>query len=65
MNIKYLLIAALILTLFMFLFSIYKIISLKNEEEPKRYPLRRKNALTEEEFENVLNEMNLNKNLKH
>ena len=65
MNTKYLLIAALILTLFMFLFSIYKIITLKNEEETKRYPLRRKNALTEEEFENILNEMNQNKNLKH
>ena len=65
MNIQYLLIAALFLTLFMFLFSIYKIITLKNEEEPKRYPLRRKNALTEEEFENVLNQMNEKKNLQH
>ena len=65
MNIQYLLIAALFLTLFMFLFSIYKILTLKYEEEPKRYPLRRKNALTEEEFENVLNEMNEKKNLQH
>ena len=48
----------------MFLFSIYKIITLKNEEEPIRYPLRRKNALTEEEFENILDKMNGNKNLK-
>ena len=48
----------------MFIFSIYKIITLTHKEEP-RYPLRRKNALTEEEFENILNEMNANKNLKH
>ena len=49
----------------MFLFSIYKIITLKDEEEKQRYPLRRKNALTEEEFENILDKMNQNKNLKH
>ena len=49
----------------MFLFSIYKIITFKNDEEPKRFPLRRKNALTEEEFENILDKINGNKNLKH
>ena len=64
MNIKYLLFVALILTLFMFIFSIYKIITLKNEEEPRKYPLRRKNALTEEEFENILDKINKGKNLK-
>ena len=64
MNVKYLLLFALFLTFFMFIFSIYKIITLTHKEEP-RYPLRRKNALTEEEFENILNEMNANKNLKH
>ena len=64
MNVKYILLFALFLTFFMFVFSIYKIITLTIKEEP-RYPLRRKNALTEEEFENILNEMDKNKNLKH
>ena len=63
MNIKYVLIIAISITLFLFLFSIYKIINYKNEHIPHRYPLRRKNALTEEEFDSILKKMNKEKNL--
>ena len=63
MNIKYALIIALSITIIMFLFTIYKIIQFKNQKEPQRYPLRRKNALTEEEFNKILEEINKKKHL--
>ena len=64
MNIKYFLITALAITIFLFLFSIYKILHYRNENISQRYPLRRKNALTEEEFNSILDKMNKGHNLK-
>ena len=64
MNIKYVIIFALSITILMFLFSIYKIIHFKNLNESQRYPLRRKNALTEEEFNEILQKMNKEKHLQ-
>ena len=63
MNIKYALIIAISLTIILFLFSIYKIMYFINKKEPKRYPLRRRNAFTEEEIERILEKMNKKKHL--
>ena len=47
----------------MFLFTIYKIMNYKNQDIPHRYPLRRRNALTEEQFNEILEQMNKKKHL--
>ena len=57
MNIKYALIFALTITIIIFLFTIYKIMNYKNENISYRYPLRRRNALTEEQFNKILEGM--------
>ena len=63
MNIKYVLIIAITITIIMFLFTIYKIMCLKDQDVTQRYPLRRRNALTEEEFNKILEEINKKKHL--
>ena len=63
MNLKYFILIALLITIILFLLSIYKIITYKNDNMSYRYPLRRKNALTEEEFNSILKKMNKGKNL--
>ena len=63
MNIKNTLILAIAITIMMFLFTIYKIMSYKNQDIPHRYPLRRRNALTEEQFNEILEQMNKKKHL--
>ncbi len=64
MNIKYALITAIVLTLIILLFSVYKIMFYVNKEtSSKRYTLRRRNALTEEQFEKILKKLNKPKNL--
>ena len=63
MNIKYVLIIAITITIIMFLFTIYKIMCLKDQDVTQRYPLRRRNALTEEEFNKILKKINKKKHL--
>ena len=64
MNIKYILIIALSISILIFLFSIYKIINYKNNNISRKYPLRRRNAFTEEQISKILEEINKNKHLK-
>jgi type IV secretory pathway VirB6-like protein len=64
MNIKYALISAIVLTLIILLFSVYKIMFyVNNKTSSKRYTLRRRNALTEEQFNKILKKLNKPKNL--
>ncbi len=64
MNVKYALITAIVLTLIILLFSVYKIMFYVNKEaSSKRYTLRRRNALTEEQFNKILKKLNKPKNL--
>ena len=63
MNIKYVLLIAITITIIMFLFTIYKIMCLKDQDVTQRYPLRRRNALTEEEFNKILKKINKKKHL--
>lgn len=57
MNIKYILIVVVFLSFAIIGFNIYTFYS-KEKHIGKKVTLRRKNAMTPEEFENVLSKMN-------
>ena len=67
MKLKNLIITVLFITMIIFLGSIHKVIHDNDDKDNlnDKYPLKRKNALTEEEIEKILKEINgKNKNLK-
>ena len=63
MNIKYALIVAISFTIIILLFSIYKLMYYKNDKKTKTYKLKRKNALTEEQFKEIFKNIKNKKNL--
>lgn len=56
MKIKYVLISVILVCLMIIGVNVYKMMT--KEEEGKKHVLRRRNAMTPEEFENVLSKMN-------
>ena len=67
MKLKNLIITVLFITMIIFLGSIHKVIHDNDDKDNlnDKYPLKRKNAFTEEEIEKILKEINgKNKNLK-